>query len=368
MKLKMLIGLSLLNLSMAFGQEYTPLFDGSSLEGWKVVNEKNAKYWSVIDGVITASNGDQKMPTNTYLATEKQYQNFSFSCKFRLSGDHSTGLINSGIQYRSLLVKQKKNPKVVKIVGYQADIGKGYWGDIYDEHRRRSLLKANTTELFKDFKEDGWNDYKIICKGSRHQLFINDHLTAEYSEADPKIETLGVIALQLHSGGVAKMEYKDINIIEYPPTKMELPREQVAQDAKIHGKGVRKKAKELVARDAKIHGKGMRYQAKGDMIVSWNKTSDYLEWSVPAHITPGKYEIILNYSCDTKRQGSELVFASKGFSKEFKTKGLKAKWSPVDHSMGVVDIQASDSLTLKCTSLKADWVLDFHRIMLKPAH
>ncbi|WP_218587926.1 hypothetical protein [Arenibacter palladensis] len=45
-------------------------------------------------------------------------------------------MINSGIQYRSII---KDN----KIIGYQADIGKGYWGDIYDEHRRGKLVAVS---------------------------------------------------------------------------------------------------------------------------------------------------------------------------------------------------------------------------------
>jgi len=100
--------------------EMVTLFDGKTLNGWKTVNPALAKYWSVVDGVITCSSGDKKMPTNTYLATTKEYQDFEFTCEFRLSGDQATGLINSGIQYRSIIKK--------KIIGYQADIGKGLLG------------------------------------------------------------------------------------------------------------------------------------------------------------------------------------------------------------------------------------------------
>ena len=68
-------------------------------------------------------------------ARTKEYGDFEFRCLFRISGDHKTGLINSGIQYRSLVQGKK-------IIGYQADIGKGYWGSLYDEHRRGKLAKA----------------------------------------------------------------------------------------------------------------------------------------------------------------------------------------------------------------------------------
>lgn len=203
--------------------ESVSLFDGKTLEGWKAVNPKNAKYWSVIDGIITASNGDKKMPTNTYLATTSEYENFDFTREFRLSGDpNSGGIINSGIQYRSLLQSKKKKvkDKILQtpiIVGYQADIGEKWWGGIYDEHRRRKLVKGDATALLasEGFAHDAWHTYKIVCKGNHHQLFINGFLTADYTEKDPEIPAKGVIALQLHSGGVAKIEYKNIQIKEF---------------------------------------------------------------------------------------------------------------------------------------------------------
>ncbi|MGJ8654931.1 MAG: 3-keto-disaccharide hydrolase [Akkermansiaceae bacterium] len=188
------------------------LFDGKTLAGWKAVNPKNAKFWSVKDGIIEASNGDKKMPINTYLATTSEYENFEFTCEFRLSGDHATGLINSGIQYRSVLKKHKK--KGVTIVGYQADIGKDWWGGIYDEHRRGKLVMGDSKELLasEGFKDDSWHTYKIVCKGDHHQLYIDGILTAGYTEEEAKIPTKGVIALQLHKGGIAKMQYRNIQI------------------------------------------------------------------------------------------------------------------------------------------------------------
>ncbi len=189
------------------------LFDHKTLKGWKTVNPNFAKYWSVVDGVITVSNGKEKMPTNTYLATEKDYEDFEFTCKFRLTGDHATGFINSGVQYRSNI--HTAEGKAPKIVGYQADLGKGYWGNIYDEHRRGHLVKANLTEVLKQgFKEEAWGTYKIVCQGDHHQVYINGLLVADYTEKDAKMPKKGVIALQLHSGGVAKMEYKDIFVKE----------------------------------------------------------------------------------------------------------------------------------------------------------
>ena len=323
------------------------LFDGKSLDGWVPVNKNNAKYWSVVDGVITASNNGKKMPVNTYLATEKMYQNFEFKCKFRLSGDHKTGLINSGIQYRSLLKRIQAKSGVNKIIGYQADIGKGWWGGIYDEHRRGLLGKGNTKELFKNFKEDAWNEYIIRCIGNKHELFINGHKTIEYIEKDSNIESYGVIALQLHSGGIAKMEYKDISIKELPPSNMSLPLFLGPQETTIHGKTLSR---------------------RGNMIVSWNKTHEFLEWQIPGHFKSGHYKIIFHYMNDKNRQGSEMMFSGGLQEKSFLTKSQRSKWGPEQEELGVFAIQPGNRLKLYCTKLKADWVLDFLRLEFIPVN
>lgn len=185
--------------------ETKSLFNGKNLDGWKAVNPENQKYWKVIDGVITGGDGINNIPVNTYLQTKNTFEDFEFRCLFKLTGNHDKGLINSGIQYRSLIEGHK-------IIGYQADIGKGYWGDIYDEHRRAKLTGGKLSTLEKILKEDGWNSYIIRCKGKLHQLYINGVLTNEYIEEDAKIPSKGVFGIQLHSGGNAKIEFKDITI------------------------------------------------------------------------------------------------------------------------------------------------------------
>ena len=181
------------------------LFDGKTLSGWKTVDPKDKGLWYVVDSVVTCKNDGKNITANTYLQTEQTYGDFEFRCLFRLSGDHSTGLVNSGIQYRSNVVNGV-------IVGYQADIGKGYWGDLYDEHRRAKLVGGDLSTLKHILIEDGWNSYIIRVKGNKHELYINGVKTCEYIEKDPAIPAKGVIAFQMHEGGIAKVEFRDITI------------------------------------------------------------------------------------------------------------------------------------------------------------
>lgn len=183
------------------------LFDGKSLTGWKTVDPNDMPKWYVVDSTLRSGDGQQKIPANTYLRTLKEYGDFEFRCLFKLWGDPKTGMINSGIQYRSVLEGNK-------IVGYQADIGDGYWGDIYDEHRREKLVGGDLSVLKRVLKKDDWNTYIIRCIGNHHELYINGVKTADYYEKDPKIPNRGVIAVQIHSGGVAQVAFRDITITE----------------------------------------------------------------------------------------------------------------------------------------------------------
>jgi len=185
----------------------TSLFDGKTLNGWTTVNPADAELWSVKDSIIICGDGVNKIKANTYLQTKKEYANFEFRCLFRLSGDPATGMINSGIQYRSNVVNGE-------IFGYQADIGDGYWGDIYDEHRRGELMKGDMSILKHVLKKDGWNSYIIRAVGNHHELYINGVKTCDYIEKDLKIPAKGVFAVQIHSGGVGKVEFRDLTINE----------------------------------------------------------------------------------------------------------------------------------------------------------
>lgn len=204
MKLNYLI-LTLLSVNFLSAQVENTNDQPISLDSWRTISPNEQKYWSIKDSTLIGGDGIQTIPINTYMYTKDAYGDFEFRTLFRITGDHSTGLINSGIQYRSAIENGN-------MVGYQADIGKGYWGDIYDEHRRGKLVSGNLNTLKHILNEEGWNSYIIRCIGNKHELYINGVKTAEYVEKDPKIPSKGVIGIQLHSGGNAKVEFKNITI------------------------------------------------------------------------------------------------------------------------------------------------------------
>jgi hypothetical protein len=103
------------------------------------------------------------------------------------------------------------------MMGYQADLGKGFWASLYDESRRNRLLAtADSVKIKQLLRPNDWNDYEIRTEGRRIQIRLNGEQTVNYIETDLTIPQSGLIALQIHGGGHAEVHYKDITLVELP--------------------------------------------------------------------------------------------------------------------------------------------------------
>ena len=205
---KLLLSLVLLT-SAASAQ--TPLSDGKTFTGW----EGDTAQWRIEDGAFTAGSLEKKQPYNDYLATTKEFGDFELTLKWKLEG--TEGFVNGGVQFRS----KRLAPPSHEVSGFQADLGMGYDGALYDNARRGNVLLRPTKEVLeKAWKPVGeWNDYRIRAEGSRIQIWLNGVQTADYTEADPAIATTGIIAMQLHGNSNAIVRYKDFVITELSAAK-----------------------------------------------------------------------------------------------------------------------------------------------------
>lgn len=230
--MKTLFSLSALAVALAANAAvepgFKPLFNGTDLAGW----QGNPKLWSVQDGTITGITGtnvDNKINHNTFLVyTNAPVGDFELRFSYKI-----TGKGNSGVQYRSKVLRQGAFGPVVG--GYQADFegGKTYSGILYEEQGRgilaqrgqKTVIEAATgkpkvTGSVGDSKAiqekivpEGWNDYVIIAKGNHLQHFINGMPTADVTdEQEAKAAKSGVLALQIHAGPPMQVQFKDIRI------------------------------------------------------------------------------------------------------------------------------------------------------------
>src|SRR5919107_2944524 len=150
-----------------------PIFDGKTLNGW----EGDRAIFRVEDGAIVGGSLQNPIKRNEFLCTTRSYGDFELRLKVKLLGGESA---NAGIQFRTARI-----PNDREVIGYQADLGQGYWGSLYDESRRKKTLAAPDAGAIKAAVRVGdWNDYVIRAEGTRIRLWFNDVATVDYTEKD----------------------------------------------------------------------------------------------------------------------------------------------------------------------------------------
>lgn len=177
------------------------------LEDWEIQSGEE-QWWREADGVIIGGSLTEEIPHNTFISSRERFADFEMTLQVKLIGDDKP---NAGIQIRS-----ERIPDHHEMIGYQADVGPGWWGKLYDESRRRKVIGDWVNEAAAQAVHDGWNDYRIRAEGLRVRIWINDVLTCDYTESDPAIVQEGLIALQTHSGPPFEVHYRNIRITSLP--------------------------------------------------------------------------------------------------------------------------------------------------------
>jgi hypothetical protein len=192
------VGLALtLTSSLAWADEggFKRLFNGKDLSGWVTPDIKGL--FTVEKGeIVGKTKGDLKK--NEFLVTEHVYGDFVLKAKVKfISG-------NSGIQFRS-----RRAPDGA-ISGPQADVGNGYWGLLYEEQGRGILDRYPAEQAARLVKEGDWNEFVITVKTDHVIIDLNG--TRVIDRTDPEFARTGIIALQVHTGPVTEVRFKDIEI------------------------------------------------------------------------------------------------------------------------------------------------------------
>ena len=191
------------NLQAQKPKEAIDLFDGKTFTGWE---GDTVNTWRILNNALTGGSLTRTVPHNEFIATTESFGDFELTLEFKLTG---TGFVNAGVQFHS---ERSKNP-AYEMIGYQADLGNGYWASLYDESRRDlTIVQPDSALINKILKPATWNRFKIKSVGRRIRIYLNDVQTVDYSEPDEKITHKGKIALQVHGGGKALAEYRKIKI------------------------------------------------------------------------------------------------------------------------------------------------------------
>jgi catechol 2,3-dioxygenase-like lactoylglutathione lyase family enzyme len=193
-------------ISAVGGLSAMPLFDGRTLTGW----EGNTGNWRAEDGAIVGGSLDRRQPYNEFLATTADYGDFELRLQYKIEG--AGGFVNGGVQFWSQRV-----PGSFEVTGYQADLGAGTDGNLYDESRRNTNM-AESSPGVRDraLKVGDWNDYRIRAQKTHIEIWLNGTKTVDYTEKAQGIPQRGKFALQIHGGANTRVSYRNLELEALP--------------------------------------------------------------------------------------------------------------------------------------------------------
>jgi hypothetical protein len=173
-------------------------FNGKDLTGWE---DRDMSLWHVENGEIVGKTSGLK--ENHFLISKMIVGDFKLSVQIKLVHDKG----NSGIQFRSAPLENGE------MKGYQADVGPGWWGRLYEEQGRAILSEPATKDAAKPGE---WNTYVITAIGDHIETTINGKPCVNLN--DPQGDKRGAVAFQLHAGEPTEVRIKDIKL-EADPKK-----------------------------------------------------------------------------------------------------------------------------------------------------
>lgn len=179
------------------GESWIPLFDGKSLDGWKI--NENPQSWKVEQGAIVAEG-----PRSHLFYDGGEFKNFEFKCDVQ-----TTPGSNGGIFFHTRFQEEGWPTH-----GYESQINNTHG----DPVKTGSIY--NTVKLFQSAaQDDKWWTQKITVQGKRVTVEIDGKKVIDYVEPDDKAGPVklsqGTFALQAHDPK-SVIRYKNIYVRPLP--------------------------------------------------------------------------------------------------------------------------------------------------------
>jgi hypothetical protein len=176
-------------------EQWVQLFSGKDLTNWVEVGKEK---WVIEDGAI---HGQGVSSAYGYLRTEKKYKDFWLSLRFRCEADGNSGVyFHTDFKPGTVDVSQGKQVEIDRVLNHHT-------GGLYGEGRGWYAWPAPAHEQV--VRPTDWNDMLIKVEGNQTVVILNGIQILDFTDPAPKSND-GYIALQLHSGGLGNMRFKDI--------------------------------------------------------------------------------------------------------------------------------------------------------------
>ena len=187
------------------GEQWEQLFNGKDLTNWVEVGKEK---WTVEDGTI---HGQGVTSAYGYLRTAKTYKDFWMSLRFKCEADGNSGLyFHTDFTPGTVDVSKGMQFEIDRTLNHHTG---GLYGD------GRNWIAWPAPEYEQVIRPTDWNELLVKVEGNHMVAVLNGVEVLNFTDPTPKSFD-GFIALQLHSGGLGNMRFKDIYVrdLSSPPT------------------------------------------------------------------------------------------------------------------------------------------------------
>ncbi len=202
--------LALLAAAVAGAQDgWQPLFDGTSLAGWRA--GENAGSWRVQDGTIVGS-GPRSHLYYVGRSQQSAFKNFELDLEVLTRPG-----ANSGVYFHTAYQEADWPAK-----GLEVQINNTYAGDAEYRERRKTGSLYGVRNVYGQLAPDNdWFRMHIAVRGKQVRVRVNDQLTVDYVEPTPPLAesaralSSGTFALQAHDPG-STVAFRNIRVRRLP--------------------------------------------------------------------------------------------------------------------------------------------------------
>ncbi len=173
---------------------WTPMLVGPQRKGWNF----DPSVWRAPEGVLIGKGA--QLAHSSYFLSKAVHADFEVEFDVRMPAG------NSGFQYRS-----RVDPSTPDPIGYQADIGQGYWGSLYISDGRAIASQADPKLWVPILDREGWNHFLVHVEGDHHVIELNGLVTTDFHD---DVFKTGVFGFQVHEGLAMEVRYANVRMRE----------------------------------------------------------------------------------------------------------------------------------------------------------
>jgi hypothetical protein len=196
-----LLASSLLSAPLS-AQEFHPLFDGFSLQGWHLQGHGE---WKASGGMLVGTHVRTDARYG-HLVSDSAYRDFTLRYRWKLVQG------NSGLYYHSAEGNDAHEGNDAGMIGPQVEMDEAYPGGIYTTSTDPWgwVVQPDSKDIVKWYRPGDWNQVTVTAKGARVTVAYNGIQTAE--TADARLPASGHFGFQLHAHLDCEILIDDVEI------------------------------------------------------------------------------------------------------------------------------------------------------------